>query len=484
MVWSFLRRCCAPIPQRGVIAVMVMTGLAVQYLHRLAFNLAITVIAFQQEVSQNSTDEICSPPEVTEGHLQEQLKAEFSWDVNDQANLLGAFFVGYCISQIPGGILGDIFGPKNVLGYGVLLSGICSILTPISARIHVNALIAVRVLMGIAQGPVFPALSSFNARWALPHERAFLSAFMSSGVVVGAISSNAITGLLLDSLDQWENVFYIYAVLTVLWFVVWYLLAHDSVDTHPFITEKERTKIGDALNVELDVTNVKVPYCKIATSVRVWAMTVGNLGNDWVFYIIVTLLPQYLSYVLHFDVKANGLINSLPYIAMVSVSLSTSKLAEFIVKRGYMSKTIQCKVYLFFANIVPCLCLIFASYAGCDKVVAVAMFVVGFGCLGTVYSSVRVCHVDMAPNFAGTLMAIMNGVGSVAGIFTPQLFAIFITDQTVASWRMGFFSSTAIVLFTSAFFWIFGTSELQSWNSAPKTAHSLVAAEGEEGEDK
>uniref|UniRef100_A0A1B6MGD1 Major facilitator superfamily (MFS) profile domain-containing protein n=1 Tax=Graphocephala atropunctata TaxID=36148 RepID=A0A1B6MGD1_9HEMI len=485
MVWSFLRRCCAPIPQRGVIAVMVLTGLALQYIHRLSFNLAITVIAFKNEVHKNRSDEICTPPEVTEGQLQEELKAEFHWDVHDQANLLGAFFVGYCISQIPGGILGDVFGPKKVLGYGVLLSGLCSLLTPISARIHVDALLAVRILMGIAQGPVFPALSSFNARWALPHERSFLSAFMSSGVVVGAVTSNAVTGLLLDGLDQWDHVFYIYAVVTILWFGIWYMLAHDSVDSHPFITDAEKTKIGDALKVDLDVTNVKVPYCAIATSIPVWAMTVANVGHDWAFYITVILLPQYLSYVLHFDVKANGFLNTLPYIAMMTVSLSSSRLADFIVKKGYMTRTIQNKVYLFWSNIIPCVCLILASYAGCNRVLAVAMFVVGFGLMGTIYSSVRVCNVDMAPNFAGTLMAMMNGFGSLSGLLSPQLFAFFITDHTVASWRMGFFYSTAFVTATTIFFYIFGTSKLQPWNSPPKTEDAAVAVEeGEGGEDK
>lgn len=52
-----------------------------------------------------------------------------------------------------------------------------------------------------------------------------------------------------------------------------------------------------------------------------------------------------------------------------------------------------------------------ASYAGCDKTMVVILFTIGMGCMGTFYSGLKVNNLDLAPNFAGVIMAITNGVG-------------------------------------------------------------------------
>jgi hypothetical protein len=43
-----------------------------------------------------------------------------------------------------------MFGSKVVLGPGVLISGIMSLLYPVTARLHIGAFIALRVLTGAA----------------------------------------------------------------------------------------------------------------------------------------------------------------------------------------------------------------------------------------------------------------------------------------------------------------------------------------------
>ena len=63
--------------------------------------------------------------------------------------ILSAFFYGYIITQIPGGFLAGIVGGKLVLGVGIVMTAILSLLTPLAARLHVGALIALRVLEGI-----------------------------------------------------------------------------------------------------------------------------------------------------------------------------------------------------------------------------------------------------------------------------------------------------------------------------------------------
>ena len=61
----------------------------------------------------------------------------------------GHSFVGYLLLQIVGGRLSDRFGGKVVLGVGVLLWSLFTILTPPAAMVGISLLIATRIAMGI-----------------------------------------------------------------------------------------------------------------------------------------------------------------------------------------------------------------------------------------------------------------------------------------------------------------------------------------------
>ena len=59
----------------------------------------------------------------------------FGWDAETQGLVLSSFFVGYLLLQVVGGRLADRFGGKFVLGAGVLLWSLFTILTPPAAFI-------------------------------------------------------------------------------------------------------------------------------------------------------------------------------------------------------------------------------------------------------------------------------------------------------------------------------------------------------------
>lgn len=62
---------------------------------------------------------------------------------------MGAFFYGYLVSQIPGGLLAEKYGGKWVLAGFFGLSTLATLLTPLAARLNYVALIILRVLVGI-----------------------------------------------------------------------------------------------------------------------------------------------------------------------------------------------------------------------------------------------------------------------------------------------------------------------------------------------
>ena len=80
-----------------------------------------------------------------------QKDGEFAWDEYKQGIILGSFFWGYVLTQIPGGRLAELFGGRKLLGYGILSTSIFTLLTPFAARASDTLLIFCRVLMGLGE---------------------------------------------------------------------------------------------------------------------------------------------------------------------------------------------------------------------------------------------------------------------------------------------------------------------------------------------
>ena len=65
--------------------------------------------------------------------------------------VLGSFFFGYIITQIPGGYMASRYGGKNLFGCGILFSSLLTLLTPVATKSSVFLLIALRSFEGIFQ---------------------------------------------------------------------------------------------------------------------------------------------------------------------------------------------------------------------------------------------------------------------------------------------------------------------------------------------
>lgn len=65
--------------------------------------------------------------------------------------MLGSFFYGYVLTQVPGGRLAELFGGKLIYGIGVLMTAVFTLLSPIAARYNFTLFIIVRVLEGMGE---------------------------------------------------------------------------------------------------------------------------------------------------------------------------------------------------------------------------------------------------------------------------------------------------------------------------------------------
>jgi len=77
-------------------------------------------------------------------------EGEFDWSRQFQGHVLSAYFYGYIVTQVPGGMLAGRYGAKHVLGTGILISAIATLLTPVAGRLSSYLFILMRVILGAA----------------------------------------------------------------------------------------------------------------------------------------------------------------------------------------------------------------------------------------------------------------------------------------------------------------------------------------------
>ncbi|KOB73027.1 Uncharacterized protein OBRU01_11390 [Operophtera brumata] len=303
------------IPQRYVLAIMGLLAIANAYTMRVCLNLAITQMVKRNVAVEgdehydplacpdlNLVENVTSSANLTYNYRDETML--FEWSEVTQGLLLGSFYYGYVLTHIPGGMLAERFGGKWVLGLGLLSTAICTIITPITVRL----------------------------------------------------------GLIMHE-GSWENVFYLFGGLGIIWFLLW-------------------------------------------------------IGHDWGYFTMVTDLPKYMTDVLKFNIKSTGTMSALPYVAMWISSFFFGLLCDYCIKRKWHSITTARKLYTTIAATGPGICILLASYSGCDTTLAVFWFVFAMTLMGAYYSGMKINPLDITPNYAGTTTALVNGIAAISAIET------------------------------------------------------------------
>ncbi|XP_024877927.1 putative inorganic phosphate cotransporter [Temnothorax curvispinosus] len=460
---SAWKACCSRLPQRWIFAIMGFLAVLNAYTMRICLSITITEMTIP--IDHNYTDSSC--PDNIESEANNttvDTTDRYDWDERTQGLILSSFYWGYVITHLPGGMLAERFGGKYSLGLGMLSTAIFTLLTPVVVKWgEATGLVVLRILMGLGEGTTFPALNAMLAQWTPPEERSVIGSLVFAGAQLGTVFANLLSGLILHDYS-WPAVFYVFGGIGVLWFVTWVLICYNNPDEHPFISEKEVKFLHDRMNEHTHKKPPSVPWRHMLRSLPVWALIAAQIGHDWGFFTLVTDLPKYMSSVLKYPIKSNGFVSALPYLVMWFSSIGASWLADWMITRGVMSRTNVRKLGTTIASIGPGVFIIGASYASCDRTLVVAMFTIGMALMGTFYPGMKVNGLDLSPNYSGTLMALVNGIGAFTGIFTPYIVGEVASEQTMMQWRTVFWIVLGVFILTNIIFVLYASGEVQYWN--------------------
>ena len=142
---------------------------------------------------------------------------------------MSMFGVGYILTQIPAGLLGDRFGGRKVLAAGSVGWSFFTLLTPFAGTPLLMYL--VRGLLGLAEGLNFPGATTVLSRWVPRKARARIQGLNLSGIAAGPLIATPLTVWIMTAFG-WKAMFYFYGVLGFLWAGAWLLYSTERPSEH------------------------------------------------------------------------------------------------------------------------------------------------------------------------------------------------------------------------------------------------------------
>lgn len=428
------------------------------YTMRVCLHIAIT----RMTPSKNKTkiDKSSCPMQNKTGKSSKNVVV-FNWSQMEKEIVLASYYIGYAITHVPGGYFADKIGARRVLGVAIAASIIMTLATPITAKYTFIGLVMLRVIMGLVQGPLFPALSNILSLWLPKTELSTVGSFAYAGTTVGSLIGTAVSGATLKIFPAWSITFYFWAVINSVYLLFFLLRVFSTPTTHPFITPEEKEELEGKVTPP---TKLMCPWKKVFTDMAVYACIVGQFGHDYIFFTLQTNLPNYMDQVLHFDVHENGVLSSIPYLMMFISSVGVGAVTDYILAKNWV-RPITMRRFNTTLGSLPCgAFLLLTGYVGCNKYIIVVFFCLCLLCKGAFYPGCKVNCNEITKRYGGSLMGIVNGVGALSGIISPYVIGYLTADGTRNQWRLVFWIAFFIAVGTNVFYVLFCSSDRRSWD--------------------
>lgn len=352
-----------------------------------------------------------------------QIMEETGWDAARFGYVFSAFLVGYALFQYPGGSLADRWSARKVIGLSCIGFSIFTALTPLGQSAFL-LLLFLRFLVGACESMSFPSFASMNSRWIPRSEFAKAQSFLISGVYLGQVVAYPTTAWIVENYS-WQTVFYVNAVIGMVWVSVWLWYSRDTPREHPSIQEAELAKIeaevipkqkGDSVSL------MALLRCKPIIFLCLSYMIYGFIAWLFIFW-----FPTYLVKERGLTTMEMGLIGMLPIGAGFVGVMIGGWSSDLLLKRGASPRTARVRV--------PGWCVIASApflVAGVN-IASTPLAITAFGVFYALFSAALAGYwslpLELSPKFVGSIIGVANTTANAAGLFGPITAGYLITGD-------------------------------------------------------
>ncbi|KAK7499876.1 hypothetical protein BaRGS_00008967 [Batillaria attramentaria] len=374
---------------------------------------------------------------------------KYDWDKMTQGMVVSSFFAGSYVMQFAVGWLANRFGGKRVVCFGTVSLALCQLVAIAAATQGPVHLSVTMTTAGLAHALIMAAVVAVLGRWVPRHESSQLSSIAQSGSGPGTALVYGVSAVTsrVQFIGGWPFNF----------------ITLDSPETNTRISAEERTYIRSSLQSR-GHKHSSIPWRKILTSPPFFAVACAQLGSDWMFFSLITVIPGYFKRVRHMETHQVDLLCGLPWLAVPFVAYAISKAVDTLRKRG-VPTTLLRKTSDALAKPAASGLLVVMSFLPTGYTVWVVVLYTTSVLLlaGFAQSSHNTSVVEMSPEFAGVVYG-LSQVFAMTGAFTaPLLFEYLTPHDSPEEWRLCYGILFGIALVTFAVFALLGSSERQHW---------------------
>jgi ACS family glucarate transporter-like MFS transporter len=331
---------------------------------------------------------------------------------------------GYALFQLPGGLFGQVVGPRLALTAILVLWSIFTMLSGVlpgtvftSATSIFVGLLVLRFLLGASQGPLFPIVGGTVAAWFPVSRWAFPNGLSSGALNVGAAMTGPLIAWLMVTLG-WRESLYLVAPFGVALAALWWWYARDDPSEHPRVFPSELALIREGRPRQAAALP-RGTCARLLKNRDVLLLTLSYMCMNVVFYIFFSWFFIYLVDVRGFDALEGGFLAALPWIVGAVGATAGGEVCDRLCKRlgprwgcriPGIAGLLAVAVLLFFGAAAPNAYLAIALLSLCF---AGNQFTEGAYWEGTTYVSGR---------YATAACGVLNTGGNLAGIVaTPMV---------------------------------------------------------------
>ncbi|MFC7391974.1 MFS transporter [Scopulibacillus cellulosilyticus] len=326
--------------------------------------------------------------------------------------LLSAFFWGYVMTQIPGGWVAGKFSAKKVIIAALFIWGIAAMLTGV---VHsFNGLIIVRLIMGFAEGVVWPAFAVLFVNWFPNGERARAINFSEMALPISSIVMAPAAGWMIH---QWNYhvMFILQGIPPIILALLFIWLVSDSPSEDRLISESERNYLKQ--NTEKPTTEKEGSLIEVLLNYRVWVFCV--IYFLWItgMYSFGLWMPSLMKQLSNQGIQGIGWLSAVPFI-LATIAMYIN--AAWSDRRGGSRMW-----FIATPLLIGGLALIAEHFIGFGLIInMIILIIAGIG-IYSAFGPWWAWALSFVPhNQSGSAMGLINLVGNFGGIVGPIVVGI------------------------------------------------------------
>ncbi len=371
---------------------------------------------------------------------QAALHASFGLSDVTFGYLAGAYNWTYALCQLPVGVLLDRFGVRRVGRLSTLVWSVASFAAALTPSL--GGFFAARLLLGVGEAPTFPANAKAIGLWFPPRERSFSTSLFDAAAKFASAIGVPILGVLLLRVG-WRWSFAATGLISFSYFLLFTRVYRDPADDAR-LSDAERRHIASGREMADERRAAAPTVGALLRQPKVIGLALGFGSYNYIFYLLLTWLPRYLSLTLHIDLLHSFLYTGVPWLFATATDLVIGGwLADALIGRGWNADRVRRVILI--GGTACGLGILGAAHAHTAQMALlwISLSIGGLAAAAPVGWSIPALITPRAG--VGTVGGIINFSNQVSGIAAPILTGYLVTARR--SFSMAFAVAAIYLLF-------------------------------------